>query len=80
LSSSVLLSGASVTCVPYVSVLSRDPSHRRSAKQKSRGGDKPAMAGARLPTGIRLLSWARMVNDRLFLRPADLSARPSWVR
>ena len=32
------------------------------------------MAGARLPTGIRLKSWARMVNDRVIQRPANLSA------
>jgi hypothetical protein len=67
----VSLPGASVTCVPYVSAQSRDCSHRRSAKQKRHRGDKPAMARARLPTRIRLKSWARMVNDRLFQRAAD---------
>jgi len=71
----VSLSVAAVTCVPYVSAQSRDSSHRRSAKQKSHRGDKPAMARARLPTRIRLKSWARMVNDRLFRGPADLGAR-----
>ncbi|MBR1225317.1 MULTISPECIES: hypothetical protein [unclassified Bradyrhizobium] len=44
LSPCVSLPGASATCVPYVSA------HRRSAKQKSHRGDKPAMARARLPT------------------------------
>ena len=76
----VSLPGASVTCVPYVSAQSRDSSHRRSAKQNSHRGDKPTMARARLPARIRLKSWARMVNDRLFQRPvADVGARPSQV-
>jgi hypothetical protein len=42
LSPCVSLSGSSVTCVPYVSAQSHDSSHRRSAKQKSHRGDKPA--------------------------------------
>jgi hypothetical protein len=80
LSPCVSLSGASVTCVPYVSAQSRDSSHRRSAKQKSHRGDKPATARARLSTRFRLKSWARMVKDRLFQGPAELSARPSQAR
>src|SRR5665213_1406826 len=79
LSPCVSLSRVSVTCVPYVSAQSRDSSHRRSAKQKSHRGDKPAMARARLPTRIRLKSSARMVNDWLFQRPADPSARRGQV-
>jgi hypothetical protein len=76
LSPCVSLSGSSVTCVPYVSAQSQDSSHRRSAKQKSHRGDKPAMVRARLPTRIRLKSWARMVNDRLVLkRPSPSRAR-----
>jgi hypothetical protein len=63
---------------------SREIPHRRSAKQKGHRGDKPAMARARLPTRIRLQSWARMVNDRLVLkRPSPSRARPlrlAWKR
>jgi hypothetical protein len=70
----VSLSGASVTCVPHIAAQSRDSSHRRSAKQRAIAVTNQQWL-ARLPTRIRLKSWARMVNDRLFQRPADLSAR-----
>src|ERR1700709_173394 len=62
LSPCVSLSAASVTCVPHALAQSRDSSHRQSAQQTSHRGDKPASARARLPTGIRVKSWARMVN------------------
>ncbi len=65
LSPCVLLSGASVTCGPYVSAQSRASSHRRAPKQAAIAVTNQQWL-ARWPTRIRLKSWARMVNDRLF--------------
>src|SRR5258708_5632939 len=61
------LSGVSVTCVPHVSAQSQDFSSPPIRKtKKSRRMDDPATTLARLPTQIRLKSWAYMVNDQLF--------------
>ena len=68
LSPCVSLSGVSATCVPYVSAQSQDFSSPPISKtKKSRRVDDPATTLARLPTQIRLKSWAYMVNDQLFL-------------
>jgi len=75
-SACVSLSGASVTyrslrLKPSREILPIAARQNKTAiKQTSHGGDKPAMARARLPTRIRLKSWARMVNDRLVLMRA----------
>ena len=67
LSPCVSLSGVSATCVPYVSAQSQDFSSPPISKtKKSRRVDDPATTLARLPTQIRLKSWAYMVNDQLF--------------
>jgi hypothetical protein len=66
LSSCVSLSGASATCVPYVSAQSQDFLAADQKNKKSRRVDDPATTPARLPNQIRLKSWAYMVNDQLF--------------
>jgi hypothetical protein len=61
----VSLSGVSATCVPYVSAQSQD-FLAADQQNKSRRVDDPATTLARLPTQIRIKSWAYMVNDQLF--------------